>query len=61
VVGTVVYAAVQYDFLPYILNYWFSPALVVGLALGLFFDYLPHRRLKNAIAGRMPESIRVQF
>jgi len=54
VVVAVVYAAIQYDFLPYILNYWFSPALVVGLALGLFFDYLPHRpfeerdRWKNA-------------
>lgn len=54
VVGVVVYLAVQNDFLPFILNYWFSPALVVGLALGLFFDYLPHRpfqersRWKNA-------------
>jgi beta-carotene hydroxylase len=36
------------------MNYWFTPALVVGVALGLFFDYLPHRdfqernRWKNA-------------
>ena len=43
VVGTVVYLAIQYDFLGFIFNYWFSPALVVGIALGLFFDYLPHR------------------
>lgn len=51
---SIVYCAVRYDFLDYIFNYWFSPALVVGLALGLFFDYLPHRpfeerdRWKNA-------------
>lgn len=54
VVVVVVCAAVHYDFLGYILNFWFSPALVVGIALGLFFDYLPHRpfverdRWKNA-------------
>lgn len=54
VVVLVVYLSCQYDFLGYVLNFWFSPALVVGLALGLFFDYLPHRpfqergRWKNA-------------
>jgi beta-carotene hydroxylase len=53
-VGLLVFMAVQFDFLGYIFNYWFSPALVVGIALGLFFDYLPHRpfeerdRWKNA-------------
>lgn len=53
-VATIVYFACQHGFLGYILNFWFSPALVVGLALGLFFDYLPHRpfqerdRWKNA-------------
>ncbi|MEM1280703.1 MAG: beta-carotene hydroxylase [Cyanobacteria bacterium P01_D01_bin.6] len=53
-VGLLVFAAVQFDFLGYLFNYWFSPALVVGIALGLFFDYLPHRpfeerdRWKNA-------------
>jgi beta-carotene hydroxylase len=47
VVATVIYLAVQYDFLGYIFNFWFSPALVVGLALGLFFDYLPHRPFKE--------------
>lgn len=46
-VGLVVYAACQYGFLSYIMNFWFSPALVVGLALGLFFDYLPHRPFKE--------------
>ena len=51
---TIVTISIHYDFLGYILNFWFSPALVVGLALGLFFDYLPHRpfqernRWKNA-------------
>lgn len=54
VVGLLVVAACQFDFLGYIFNFWFSPALVVGIALGLFFDYLPHRpfqdrdRWKNA-------------
>jgi beta-carotene hydroxylase len=43
----VVYIAIQYDHLGYVLNFWFSPALVVGLALGLFFDYLPHRPFHN--------------
>ncbi len=54
VVGAVVFVAWQHQYLGFIFNFWFSPALVVGLALGLFFDYLPHRpfqdrdRWKNA-------------
>lgn len=54
VVATVILFAIHYDFLGYIMNFWFVPALVVGIALGLFFDYLPHRpfeernRWKNA-------------
>ncbi len=53
-VAAIVTAAVQFDFMPYLMNYWFTPALIVGMALGLFFDYLPHRpfasrdRWKNA-------------
>ena len=53
-VGVIVYISVQYHFLGYLLNFWFIPAFVVGIALGLFFDYLPHRpfaerdRWKNA-------------
>lgn len=53
-VALVVGVALHYGFIGYIFNFWFSPALVVGLALGLFFDYLPHRpfqerdRWKNA-------------
>jgi beta-carotene hydroxylase len=53
-VATIVYFAIQYDFIGYVMNFWFVPALVVGIALGLFFDYLPHRpfqerdRWKNA-------------
>jgi beta-carotene hydroxylase len=52
--ATIVFLSIHYGFLDYLFNYWFSPALVVGLALGLFFDYLPHRpfqerdRWKNA-------------
>jgi beta-carotene hydroxylase len=53
-VGTIIYLGCQYGFIGYIMNFWFVPALVVGIALGLFFDYLPHRpfqerdRWKNA-------------
>ncbi|WP_208678585.1 beta-carotene hydroxylase [Synechococcus elongatus] len=34
---------VKFGFLGFLMNYWLAPALVVGIALGLFFDYLPHR------------------
>ncbi|PLZ91285.1 beta-carotene hydroxylase, partial [Fischerella thermalis CCMEE 5196] len=53
-VVAIVFASVHYHFLGYILNFWFVPSGIVGLALGLFFDYLPHRpftecdRWKNA-------------
>ncbi len=51
---TVVFLGIHYGFIGYVMNFWFVPALVVGVALGLFFDYLPHRpfqerdRWKNA-------------
>ena len=47
IVGTIFYISIQYHFLGYILNFWFIPTAVVGLALGLFFDYLPHRPFKE--------------
>ncbi|MBW4475873.1 MAG: fatty acid desaturase [Tolypothrix brevis GSE-NOS-MK-07-07A] len=53
-VAVIFYISVRYHFLGYLLNFWFIPSAVVGLALGLFFDYLPHRphqerdRWKNA-------------
>jgi beta-carotene hydroxylase len=53
-VATIVFVALHYNFIGYVMNFWFVPALVVGIALGLFFDYLPHRpfqerdRWKNA-------------
>jgi beta-carotene hydroxylase len=53
-VAIVIILGCQYGFIGYLMNFWFSPALVVGIALGLFFDYLPHRpfqersRWKNA-------------
>ncbi|MDS3860351.1 fatty acid desaturase [Thermosynechococcaceae cyanobacterium BACA0444] len=40
---TVVTLAAIHGHLDYVLNFWFSPAGVVGLMLGLFFDYFPHR------------------
>jgi len=46
-VAGIIGLACYYGFLGYIMNFWFSPALVVGLALGLFFDYLPHRPFRD--------------
>ncbi len=54
IVVAIVYISVQYHFLMYVLNFWVVPSGIVGLILGLFFDYLPHRpfverdRWKNA-------------
>jgi len=54
IIVSIFYISIQYHFLGYILNFWFIPAFLVGIALGLFFDYLPHRpfvernRWKNA-------------
>ena len=51
---TVVFLGIHNDFIDYLMHFWFTPALVMGIALGLFFDYLPHRpfqerdRWKNA-------------
>jgi beta-carotene hydroxylase len=39
-------AGYYFGFLGYIMNFWFCPAAIMGLALGLFFDYLPHRPFK---------------
>ncbi len=52
--ATIVFLGIHYGFIGYVMNFWFVPAFVVGMALGLFFDYLPHRpfqerdRWKNA-------------
>nr|WP_317107130.1 fatty acid desaturase [Chroococcidiopsis sp. SAG 2025] len=43
IVAAIFYISIQYHFLGYILNFWFIPTAIVGLTLGLFFDYLPHR------------------
>ncbi len=40
---TLIIVSYQYGFMEYIMNFWFVPALVIGIALGLFFDYFPHR------------------
>jgi beta-carotene hydroxylase len=54
IVVSIFYISIQHHFLGYILNFWFIPSAIVGLALGFFFDYLPHRpfverhRWKNA-------------
>ena len=44
---TLIFLGVHYGFIEYLMNFWFVPALVVGVALGLFFDYLPHRPFKE--------------
>tara|TARA_Y100001968_G_scaffold309486_1_gene329314 strand:+ start:473 stop:1510 length:1038 start_codon:yes stop_codon:yes gene_type:complete len=51
---SVVLAGIKFNFMNVIYNLWFGPALMVGVTLGIFFDYLPHRpflsrnRWKNA-------------
>lgn len=45
--AVVVYVAYRFDFLGYVFNFWFVPLAIVGLVLGLFFDYLPHRPFKE--------------
>ncbi|MEL6931419.1 MAG: fatty acid desaturase, partial [Cyanobacteria bacterium J06600_6] len=44
---TIVVLGIHYGFIGYVMNFWFVPAMVVGMALGLFFDYLPHRPFKE--------------
>ncbi len=39
----IIVSAAKGGFLDFIFNCWFAPALLVGVTLGLFFDYLPHR------------------
>ncbi len=39
--------AVLSGYSDYLLNYWLPPAFIMGLLLGLFFDYLPHRPFKE--------------
>lgn len=45
--GAIVFCGIKFGFIGYLMNYWFTPALVVGIALGLFFDYLPHRPFRE--------------
>ena len=44
---SIVLAAWKFGFLSFILNCWFAPALMVGVTLGMFFDYLPHRPFRS--------------
>lgn len=43
----IVLASIKYGFLDFVFNCWFAPALMVGVTLGLFFDYLPHRPFQS--------------
>ena len=40
---SIVLAGIHLNFMNVIYNLWFGPALMVGVTLGIFFDYLPHR------------------
>ncbi len=40
---SIVIAGIKFGFMNIIYNLWFGPALMVGVTLGIFFDYLPHR------------------
>lgn len=54
IVVAIFYVGIQNGFLGYLLNFWGIPSAIVGVTLGFFFDYLPHRpfqerdRWKNA-------------
>ena len=39
----IVLTATHFHVLGYVMNFWFVPLALVGFALGIFFDYLPHR------------------
>ncbi|NJO11816.1 MAG: beta-carotene hydroxylase [Leptolyngbyaceae cyanobacterium SL_1_1] len=39
--------AIAYGYTDYLMNYWLPPACIMGLLLGLFFDYLPHRPFQD--------------
>jgi beta-carotene hydroxylase len=39
--------AIRYGYTDYLMNFWLPPAFVMGLLLGLFFDYLPHRPFQD--------------
>jgi beta-carotene hydroxylase len=47
VAAMLIVAAFQFGYTDYLFNYWFVPLAGVGLLLGLFFDYLPHRPFKQ--------------
>ena len=44
---TVVGLSIYFDFIHFLLNFWFVPALIVGITYGLFFDYFPHRPFQD--------------
>ncbi len=39
--------AIHFGYKDYLMNYWLPPAFIMGLLLGLFFDYLPHRPFED--------------
>ncbi len=44
--------SIQFGFIHFVLNFWFVPALIVGITYGLFFDYFPHRPFKETARWR---------
>ena len=55
---SIVLAAAHYQFLPFIFNCWFAPALMVGVTLGLFLTTCPIAPSNLAVAGITHASIR---
>ncbi|BAZ49567.1 fatty acid desaturase [Nostoc sp. NIES-4103] len=57
---TCVYFAIESGYLFYIIDFWFLPALFIGLEIGFFFGYLPHypfierERWKNTVVYPSP-------
>lgn len=47
VLAAIVFTSYQYGFMGYVFNFWFIPLAIVGMVLGMFFDYLPHRPFKE--------------
>ena len=40
---SIIIGGIKFGFMNIVYNLWFGPALMVGVTLGIFFDYLPHR------------------
>jgi hypothetical protein len=60
-IAAIFYVSIQYHFLGYILNFWFIPSYIVGIALGYFLIIYPIALIKSAIAGKTLEFTPIEF